>query len=72
MGAAVDDEQISLESQDCADNMPPKLKCSGEAINSITRIFFNLYNEEDNMLTPFLSGMDGSYPYKDSEKDKFV
>jgi hypothetical protein len=68
LGGAVDDEQISLESQDCANNMP-KLKCSGEAINSTTRVFFNLYNEEDNMLTPFLSGIDGPYPYKDIEKD---
>jgi hypothetical protein len=70
LGAAVDDDQISLDSLDCADNMSPKLKCSGEAINSTTRIFFNLYNEEDNMLTPFLSGIDGPYPYKNSENDK--
>jgi hypothetical protein len=69
LGAAVDDEQISLDPQDCANNMP-KLKCSGEAINSTTKVFFNLYNEEDIMLTPFLSGSDGPYPYKDSEKDK--
>lgn len=69
LGAAVDDDQISLDSQDCANNMSPKLKCSGEAINSTTKEFFNLYNEEDNMLTPFFSGSDGPYPYKDAEKD---
>jgi hypothetical protein len=69
LGAAVDDEQISLESQDCVDNKPI-LKCSGEAINSTTRIFFNLYNEEDNLLTPFLSRVDGDYPYKNLENDK--
>ena len=34
LGAAVDDDQISLNPQDCDDNAPPKLKCSGEAINS--------------------------------------
>jgi hypothetical protein len=68
LGAAVDDEQISLDSQNCADNIP-KLECSGEAINSTTRVFFNLYNEEDNMLTPFYSGTDGPYPYKNSEND---
>jgi hypothetical protein len=69
LGAAIDDEQISLNSQDCAKNVP-KLECSGEAINSTTKIFFNLYNSEDNMLTPFFSGTDdGSYPYKNSEKD---
>ena len=70
LGAAVDDDQISLDSKDCTNNMPPKLKCSGEAINSTTKEFFNLYNEEDNMLTPFFSGFDGPYPYKDAEKDK--
>ena len=69
LGAAVDNEQISLDSQDCANNVP-KLKCSGEAINATTRIFFNLYNKEDNMLTPFYSGTDGSYPYKNAENDE--
>ena len=69
LGAAVDDEQISLNSHDCAKNVP-KLECSGEAINSTTKIFFNLYNSEDNMLTPFFSGTDdGSFPYKNSERD---
>jgi hypothetical protein len=69
LGAAIDDEQISLTSQDCAKNVP-KLEFSGEAINSTTKIFFNLYDSEDNMLTPFFSGTDdGSYPYKNSEKD---
>jgi hypothetical protein len=70
LGAAVDDDQISLDSRDCINNTQPKLKCSGEAINSTTKLFFNLYNEEDNMLTPFLSGIDGPYPYKNSENDK--
>jgi hypothetical protein len=68
LGAAVDDEQISLDSQDCVNNVP-RLECSGEAINATTRVFFNLYNKEDNMLTPFYSGTDGSYPYKDAEND---
>ena len=68
LGAAVDNEQISLDSQDCVNNVP-RLECSGEAINATTRIFFNLYNKEDNMLTPFYSGTDGSYPYKDAEND---
>lgn len=68
LGAAVDDEQVSLDPQDCVDNVP-KLECSGEAINATTRVFFNLYNEEDNMLTPFYSGTDGPYPYKNAEND---
>ena len=68
LGAAVDNEQISLDSQDCVNNVP-SLECSGEAINATTRIFFNLYNKEDNMLTPFYSGIDGPYPYKNSEND---
>jgi hypothetical protein len=68
LGGAVDNEQISLDSQDCVNNVP-RLECSGEAINATTRIFFNLYNKEDNMLTPFYSGSDESYPYKDAEND---
>ena len=69
LGAAVDNEQISLDSQDCVKNVP-KLNCSGEAINSTTNIFVNLYNSEDNMLTPFFSGTGlGSFPYKNSERD---
>jgi hypothetical protein len=68
LGAAVDNEQISLDSQDCVNNVP-RLECSGEAINATTRVFFNLYNKEDNMLTPFFSGIDGPYPYKDAEND---
>jgi hypothetical protein len=51
-------------------NISPKLKCSGEAINSTKRVFFNLYNEEDRMLTLPLSGSnDGPNLYKDSEND---
>jgi hypothetical protein len=65
LGGAVDDEQISLNSQDCVDNVP-RLECSGEAINATTRIFFNLYNPRDNMLTDFF-GIDG--PYQKSEND---
>ena len=65
LGAAVDDEQISLDSQDCVNNVP-RLECSGEAINATTRIFFNLYNPRDNMLTDFF-GIDG--PYQTSEND---
>jgi hypothetical protein len=68
LGAAVDDEQISLNSKDCVKNIP-KLDCSGKAINATTKKFFNLYNGEDNMLTPFFSGIDGPNPYKNSEKD---
>ena len=65
LGAAVDDEQISLDSLDC-DNNVPRLECSGESINAIIKIFFNLYNKQDNMLTPFW-GIDG--PYQKSEND---
>lgn len=65
LGAAVDDEQISLNPQDCVNNVP-RLECSGEAINATTRIFFNLYNPRDNMLTDFF-GIDG--PYQKSEND---
>ena len=68
LGAAVDDEQISLNPQDCVDNVP-RLACSGEAINATTRVFFNLYNKQDNMLTPFFSGDDESNPYKKSQND---
>lgn len=71
LGGAVDDDQISLNSRDCDTNMPPKVKCSGEAINSTTKEFFNLYNEADIMLTSIVSGFDdGPNPYTDSEKDK--
>ncbi|HJT85245.1 MAG TPA: DUF726 domain-containing protein [Nitrososphaeraceae archaeon] len=66
LGAAVDDEQISLDSQDCVNNVP-RLECSGEAINATTRIFFNLYNPRDNMLTNFFS-IKG--PYQISENDE--
>src|SRR5215211_6186107 len=71
MGAAVDDDQISLNPHDCDTNMVPKLKCSGEAINSTTRAFFNLYNNADIMLTsPIAGDTEGDNPYKKAEKDK--
>lgn len=49
MGAAIDDEQVSLNEQQCIDNQPP-LPCSGEAIEHVVDKFYNLYNHEDNML----------------------
>jgi hypothetical protein len=49
MGAAVDDEQISLHPGDCLSNRP-RLACSGQAIESRVEEFFNLYNPEDNAL----------------------
>ncbi len=71
LGAAVDDDQISLNPQNCDKNMQPKLKCSGEAINSTTKEFFNLYNEADIMLTPPVAGdKEGKNPYKNAENDK--
>jgi hypothetical protein len=71
LGAAVDDDQISLNPRDCDTNMPPKLKCSGEAINSTTKEFFNLYDEADIMLAPATAGFDEEpNPYKNSENDK--
>jgi len=49
VGAAVDNEQISLNSEHCLSNSPP-LPCSGQAIESQVEEFFNLYNPEDNIL----------------------
>jgi pimeloyl-ACP methyl ester carboxylesterase len=49
MGAAVDNDQISLDPEDCLANTPP-LPCSGQAIESQVQEFFNLYNPMDNVL----------------------
>jgi esterase/lipase superfamily enzyme len=49
IGAAVDNDQVSLDVQDCFPNSPP-LPCSGQAIESKVEQFFNLYNPEDNLL----------------------
>ncbi len=49
MGAAVDNEQISLDPEDCFSNTPA-LPCSGQAIESQVQEFFNLYNPMDNVL----------------------
>ena len=49
MGAAVDDEQVSTETDPCISNRPP-LPCSGKAIESEVEAFYNLVNAEDNLL----------------------
>ena len=49
LGAAIDNEQVSLESSDCNSNQP-QLSCSGKAIEKVTKKFYNLYNPEDNLL----------------------
>ena len=49
MGAAIDNEQVSLNEQQCLDNKP-QLPCSGEAIEHVVEKFYNLYNPQDNML----------------------
>lgn len=51
LGAAVNAEQVSLNQTDCMHNVPP-LHCSGEAIESESEHFYNLYDPEDNMLGP--------------------
>jgi pimeloyl-ACP methyl ester carboxylesterase len=58
MGAAVDNEQISLDPEDCFQNIPP-LPCSGQAIESQVEEFFNLYNPEDNILQTSYIWTDG-------------
>lgn len=53
LGAAVDDEQISIDDLDeCHYLNRPSLKCSGESVSIVVRHFYNLYNSEDNMLAP--------------------
>jgi hypothetical protein len=59
LGAAVDNEQVSMNAADCNFNNPP-LPCNGEAIKSEVGIFRNLYNAEDNML---------QFAYRDAERD---
>ena len=49
LGAAIDDEQVSLIENQCNENYPP-LPCSGKAISSEVGKFYSLYNPEDNML----------------------
>ena len=49
VGAAVNNEQVSTNPNDCSSNDLP-LPCSGEAIDAEVGTFFNLYNPEDNML----------------------
>lgn len=49
LGPAVNDEQVSLEEDECSINSPP-LECSGDAIDSEVIHFYNLYNPQDNML----------------------
>ena len=50
LGAAIDDEQVSLIENQCNENNPP-LPCSGKAIYSEVQSFYSLYNPEDNMLS---------------------
>ncbi|MDN5867724.1 MAG: alpha/beta hydrolase [Candidatus Nitrosocosmicus sp.] len=51
LGAAVDDEQVSLDKlQECVNINDPPLPCSGEAIESVVSNFYNFYDSEDNML----------------------
>jgi Alpha/beta hydrolase of unknown function (DUF900) len=53
LGAAVDDEQVSLDNQnECMSINSPPLRCSGDAINLVVKHFYNLFNPEDNMLAP--------------------
>jgi pimeloyl-ACP methyl ester carboxylesterase len=49
MGAAIDDEQVSTEANDCMPNRPP-LPCSGNVTSSEVETFYNLINAEDNLL----------------------
>ncbi len=49
MGAAVNNDQISTNHNDCI-SYTPYLPCSGEAIQSEVGYFSNLFNPEDNML----------------------
>jgi hypothetical protein len=68
MGAAVDDEQVSTDDSLCLSNLPPRLLCSGRAIESTVQTkLYNLHNYEDNFLhrglgytEDFALGLDGS------------
>jgi hypothetical protein len=55
LGAAVDNEQASINPLDCILNIP-SLECSGRAIESEVQDLFNLYNTQDNMVAPTFSG----------------
>jgi hypothetical protein len=76
LGAAVDDEQVSITDQiECNNTNWPPLTCSGEAIGLVVGHFFSLYNSEDNMLAPqvvcnLFSCLKYPSPYYTSEKDK--
>ncbi len=59
LGAAIDNEQVSMNSDDCSINKPP-LPCNGIAIKSEVERFYNLYNPEDNML---------QFSYRETEGD---
>jgi hypothetical protein len=47
LGAAIDDEQVSIDEHLCNNNNRPPLKCSGVAIDSQVENFYSLYNPED-------------------------
>jgi hypothetical protein len=49
IGAAIDDEQVSTQPNDCLPNMPP-LPCSGNVVSSEVEVLYNLINAEDNLL----------------------
>ncbi len=49
LGAAIDDEQVSIDASDCISNQP-QLSCSGKPIEKVVEKFYNLYNPEDNLL----------------------
>lgn len=49
LGAAIDNEQVSIDASDCISNQP-QLSCSGKPIEKIVEKFYNLYNPEDNLL----------------------
>jgi alpha/beta hydrolase family protein DUF900 len=61
MGAAVDDEQLSMNPLDCISNIP-KLECSGIPIEKQVEHFYNLYDTQDNMVAPtFFGALDSVY-----------
>lgn len=49
LGAAIDNEQVSINPSDCNSN-EPRLLCSGQSIIKVVNKFYNLYNPEDNLL----------------------
>jgi hypothetical protein len=59
LGAAIDNEQVSVNAGDCEFNDPP-FPCTGKAIEAEVERFYNLYNPEDNML---------QFAYRDTEGD---